>query len=399
MRLTPLLVVGGALSLVAAAVFSAAWYYTTILHRTALRIVSTNRPPTVEVVRIEGDDIWLRDLTGNPRGHWTMPGSWGLEFDGGHAYVHEIRGIEGDAVRRRFEALDGMPGPGTKARLDNFVFRGDPRSALGLEFEDVHYTSELGETPAWHIPAKPGEVASRWCILVHGKGADRREALRAVPSVHRAGFDSLVIAYRNDPEAPRDPLDRYAYGETEWRDLDSAVEYALANGATDLVLGGFSMGAAIALAFMHHSPRATHVRGLVLEAPVLDFGQVVADRARQRKAPGMVVTLGKRIATRRYGLHWHRLRYGEVLRGITVPVLLLHGEDDTDVPIHSSDTAAREHAHIITYHRVPGAGHVRSWNVDPHGYETALQTFLAALDVSAAQAEPARPGGASTSGS
>lgn len=383
MRLTSLFVVGGAIVVAAGAVFAAAWYYTTVLHRTALRIVSTNRPPTVEVVRIEGDDAWLRDLTGNPRGHWAMPGSWGLEFEGGHAYVHEIRSIEGNVVQRRFEALDGMPGPGTKARLDNFVYRGDPQAALGLEFEDVRYTSELGETPAWYIPAEPGAVASRWCILVHGKGADRREALRAVPTVHRAGLDSLVIAYRNDPEAPRDPLNRYAYGETEWHDLDAAVEYALARGATDIVLAGFSMGAAIALAFMHHSPRAAQVRALVLEAPVLDFGQVVADRARQRKAPNVVVTLGKRIATRRYGLHWHRLSYGQVLHGITVPVLLLHGEDDADVPIHASDTAAREHAHIVTYHRVPGAGHVRSWNVDRHSYEAALATFLAALPAAA----------------
>ena len=369
-----MLIVPGA---VVALLFAAAWYYTTLLHHSALRIVSTDRPPTVEVLRIEGGDIWLRDLTGSKSRHWAMPGSWGLEFDGGHAYVHEIRSIEGNTVRRRFEALDGMPAPGTKGRLDNFVYRGDPHRALGLDFEDVHYTSELGETPAWYIPAAPGAAASCWCILVHGKGADRREALRAVPSLHRAGFDSLVIAYRNDPEAPRDPGNRYAYGDTEWRDLDAAVEYALARGATDIVLAGFSMGSAIALAFMHHSQRTQHVRALVLEAPVLDFGQVVADRARQRKAPGAVVTLGKRIATRRFGVHWHRLSYGEVLRGITVPVLLLHGEDDTDVPIHSSDAAAREHAHIITYHRVPGAGHVRSWNVDPHGYEKALADFLA----------------------
>lgn len=379
MRLTPLLVVGGAIAVALAAVFGAAWYYTTVLHRTALRIVSTNRPPTVEVVHIEEDEIWLRGLNNQPAGHWATPGRWGLEFAGGHAYVHEIRIVEGGIVRRRFEALDGMPAPGTLARLDSFVYRGDPFSALGLEFEDVRYSSDLGDMPAWYIPARPGEAAKRWCILVHGKGADRREALRAVPSVHRAGLDNLVITYRNDPEAPRDPGNRYAYGETEWRDLDAAVEYALAHGATDVVLGGFSMGGTIALAFMHHSPRARYVRGLVLEAPVLDFGQVVADRARQRKAPAVVVTLGKRIATRRFGLHWHRLGYGHVLRGVTVPVLLLHGEDDTDVPIHSSDAAAREHAHIITYHRVPGAGHVRSWNVDPHGYETALAGFLQGL--------------------
>ncbi len=57
-----------------------------------------------------------------------------------------------------------------------------------------------------------------------------------------------------------------------------------------------------------------------------------------------------------------------------MPILLIHGTVDDLTPIEVSDRLA-EVSESVTYLRAPGAGHVRSWNVDPAGYEAAVQAF------------------------
>ncbi len=61
------------------------------------------------------------------------------------------------------------------------------------------------------------------------------------------------------------------------------------------------------------------------------------------------------------------------------PKLLIHGDADRTVPIALADTLADSRPDIVTYLRVPGAGHVRSWNVDPDRYESTVRDFLATV--------------------
>jgi uncharacterized protein len=146
-------------------------------------------------------------------------------------------------------------------------------------------------------------------VLVHGWRAGRTEPLRLLGPVLDAGMPALVIGYRNDEGAPADPSGFYRFGATEWRDLDSAVGYALAHGARDVVLFGVSMGGGVAAAFLENSAHAAAVSGLVLDAPLLDFQRTVDHGAAQRELPvvggpipGPLSWTAKTIAGWRYGI-------------------------------------------------------------------------------------------------
>lgn len=110
-------------------------------------------------------------------------------------------------------------------------------------------------------------------IFVHGHGTDRGEGLRILPTIVEQGFPSLVMTYRNDAEAPESPDGLYHLGQTEWRDLEAAADYALAHGAEDLILVGYSMGGAITCTFLRESVRADRVRGAILDAPASRLGR------------------------------------------------------------------------------------------------------------------------------
>src|SRR5207248_2095284 len=154
----------------------------------------------------------------------------------------------------------GSPAVGQPVRMTLFAYPGDPQRALGMAFEETWLPTELGPLPAWLVPGR----RRTWAIMVHGWGSSRRESLRLLPTIAGLGLPALVIALRNDPGAPCDPDGLCRLGGTEWRDLEAAAAHAVARGAEDLLLVGYSMGGAVVCAFLRRSPLAARARAAIL---------------------------------------------------------------------------------------------------------------------------------------
>ena len=350
----------------------AGWYYADTLKSGALAVNHDADELDLEVVALEGGVITLKPTSADDDGDWSQNGTFGLEWEDGYGRVGEIVDSSGERVVRRFAAVRGSPEIGAAARLDSFAFSGDPLASRGIPFREVTYTSPLGDFPAW-LTEGPGDV---WAIFVHGKGADREEALRMLPAVAQLGVPSLIITYRNDEGLAADPSGLYRYGETEWEDLQGAIQYALDQGAKRVVLVGYSMGGAIVIAFLYRAPLADRVAGVILDSPVLDLEAVVDWGARSRFAPWPFKDVGKAIAGGRFDIDWAGLNYLRRADELAAPILLFHGGDDEKVPVRTSDQLAAARPDLTTYVRVAGAGHVRSWNSDPETYEAAVNDFL-----------------------
>ncbi len=353
--------------------FAVAWYYATLFRREALLPNPDSSPFDLEVVAVTGERIMLRPRRPRTSRELVDPAIYGLRWASGYAQVSPPVEASGDGATRELAPGATAPAVGTRARLDAFAFTGDPRSGRGLAFTEVQIATPLGPCPAWRID---GDAPETWLIAIHGKGADRREALRALPAFTAAGPTTLVITYRNDVGAPPAPSGHYGYGASEWPDLEAAVRYAMGNGARRIVLAGYSMGGAIALSFMARSPLHDRVSAIILDAPMLDFRATVEFASGKARAPRPVAWAGCILAGWRFGIRWAALNYGAAARRLSVPVLLFHGAADTRVPVATSDAFARSRPDIVTYVRLPHAEHVRSWNVGPEAYEAAVTSFL-----------------------
>ena len=276
---------------------------------------------------------------------------------------------------RDFTPVNGHPKAGDAVRLDEAAFQGDPLVARGLPFQQVSFESDIGTLGAWRLNGSSG----RWAIIVHGRAASRETALRALPAFAGSGLSSLVIDYRNDQGAPSSASGLYDHGQSEWKDLEAAVGYALDQGARHIVLVGYSMGGAIVANFLYRSEVAANVRGVVLDSPMLDFGDVVDFGAARRKLPGLLTWLGKTAASLRYGVSWSDLDYLGRADELAPSILLIHGDADRTVHIRTSDALAAARPDLVTYLRVAGAGHAQSWNANPQAYQRAIVEFLAEL--------------------
>ncbi|TPX03578.1 alpha/beta fold hydrolase, partial [Schumannella luteola] len=255
--------------------------------------------------------------------------------------------------------------------------------ALGVPYENVSVQTPLGAAPAWFVPA--AEDTDRWVIQVHGRAVRRQETLRAVAPFRASGFHSLLISYRNDGDAPRSADYRYALGDREWVDVDAAMAYAIARGAREIVLMGWSMGGATVLQALTRSPRAALVTGVVLDSPVVDWIATLEFQARMRRLPPVV----------RWGVYTLiRSRWGRVVTGLAEPldlerldfvtraaeldrpILLLHSVDDGFVPASASISLATVRPDIVTFEEFTIARHTKLWNYDRTRWEDAIRNWL-----------------------
>jgi dienelactone hydrolase len=357
------------------------WFYSGEIRDGALASVAPSAPDLQTRVLAVGDATIT--LARDPQSPETLttPGTWGLIWaGGGYGRLGAIRSQTGDRVERAFRRLQGpSPHTGDMTAVDGYAWPADPALAAGRPVREVSYPSPLGPTPAWRVDGR----RDTWVILVHGYNAARSETLRTLAIVAGQGYPALAIDYRNDPSAPRTADDLRHWGATEWRDLEAATRYAIDQGAGGVVLAGYSMGGAVVTSFLLSSPLASRVRGVVLDSPALDLGQVIDNGAEDRTLPVLgtpvppaLTEVAKGIAGVRYDVDWGDLDYVDRAGGLRSPILVFHQTGDPTVPVGISERLARARPDLVTLERFGGDGHVQSWNVDPPRYERALRAFL-----------------------
>lgn len=371
------IVVAAGVFLVVLVHLTVGWFIANGIHNDALEVGPRTKDPGVRVREVSRTRIVLEAPT--PRQDIGHPGTLGISWDGGYGRVGDVLDVVGTRFIRSFEPVDGTPPVCEEVleecpplAIDPFVFPNGPED-VGLDFDQITYPSPLGPMDAWLVPADGGT----WAIHCHGWTAERREHVRMLPSFHRAGMTSLVIDYRNDPGAPRDPTGRYRFGETEWEDLEAAVQMALDNGARRVALSGCSTGGALVMAFLERSNLADSVAGVVLDSPNIILVEAFRRATRDSRATSLMVEFGLWIAGVRWKIDWEATNYVQrAERILTVPTLVFHGTSDLSIPISVSRQLEAAVPGVVELVETPAAGHVMSWNANPERYERYLENFL-----------------------
>ena len=324
------------------------------------------------VVAVGADEITLTHTDAGLR-----EGTYGLTWsdaDGrivGEAAVGPVLRTDDSSITRRFLPTGAVPAVGAKVDLNPNMWTGDPRTALGLAYQDVDIEGELGAMPAWLVDGD----GDTWVLFVHGIDGVRQSGLRPLATLAEARLPTLMISYRNDAGAPPSPNGLISLGEREWRDLEAAADYALDHGAQKFILYGDSMGGSIVTRFLHESAHADRVVGMVLDAPVLDWGAVIDGQA-ERLHLGALAPLVRLVVQWRGDLSLTPLdELDQTAAFERLPVLLFQGLADPLVP-HADSAAFAASLPRAQYVPVPGAGHIQSWNVDPEGYAAHLSEFI-----------------------
>lgn len=371
------LIIGG---LSAATVLGAA----TVSVLFARAVVTPPRRKT-EDVRILGHDATT--ITVSATIDSLTPGSYSLWFtgDSGHAQLGEIVRYDTETVTRELIAVDfGDLARARRGRLSGWFYLSP--AALGYPYSEVEIATELGAAPAWLIPS--AAPSARWMIGVHGRAVQKQEALRSVPVVREAGYNCLLISYRNDGDAPGSPDNRYSLGDAEWRDVESAMSFALEHGAIEIVLMGWSMGGAIVLQALTRSRLAGVITGVMLDSPVIDWVTALQFQGRAYRLPrvlrrAVLALLSSRqtrwLTGQSSAIDIARMDLVARSAELNTPILLLHSDDDGFVPSTASRALAAARPDLVTFDWFTTARHTRLWNYDRDRWNADIRSWLAVL--------------------
>ncbi len=189
---------------------------------------------------------------------------------------------------------------------------------------------------------------------------------------------------RNDPDGPQDPDGWGRFGDTEWEDLQLAVDHLVEEeDAERLVLVGSSQGASIVLGWLRRGEHTDRAVAAVLTSPLVSMHDTLVLQAQGRDIPDAAIPpllwSTKILATLRSGMRFDQLEHAadDVVDVYTVPMLVTHGTGDTTVPSDGSRQLADARPDLVQLEIYDGVEHVREWNADPDRFDADLAAFLA----------------------
>ncbi|KRE72743.1 hypothetical protein ASG77_08755 [Arthrobacter sp. Soil762] len=373
----------------AGAIAGAASTATAVYFARQVVVPKTKRTEDLPIHRVvqDSDGSLLIELPVSAR--TSAPGRYSVWFanGSGHACIGKVVSTDHAAgtVTRLVERVDSGDLSTARAGIwSGYVY--PTADTVGLDYVDVAIPVENGVAPAWQFtPQEASDGPDTWAIHIHGMGGSKAGALRGVPVAHRLGYTSLVVSFRNDGEAPASPDRRYHLGQSEWHDVDAAVSYAVAHGASYVVLFGWSLGGSIALQLTTLSEHRDRIAGLVLDAPVIDWTSTLIANARSSMLPRKIADLGLRvlgspqlcwIAGLEAALNFPTLNWLARVAEVRAPVLVIHSEGDRSTPFAVSRELANRRPELVTLVKFPAVEHTQEWNVDPEGWEAAVFSWI-----------------------
>jgi pimeloyl-ACP methyl ester carboxylesterase len=184
-------------------------------------------------------------------------------------------------------------------------------------------------------------------VYLHGIADNRISATGPIRRFGKHGFD--VVAYDSRAHGDSDG-EACTYGFYEKQDLRSVLDTVAAG---PIVLLGTSLGAAVAL---QHAAEDARVSAVVAAETFSDLRTVATERAPFFFSPG-VIERAFQLAERQGRFRVDAVSAVAAAARITAPVLLIHGEKDSETP---PDHSRRVFAALRGPKRlllVPGAGH------------------------------------------
>jgi len=232
--------------------------------------------------------------------------------------------------------------------------------------------------------ASPADANGDAVILLHGVG-DNREGMGGFAELFLSkGYAVLLPDSRGQGESGG----QYpTYGVKETDDVHRWFEYLATRHHPRCIFGmGESMGAAVLLQSVRKEVRFCAV---IAESPFASFREIAYVRVGQFVGTG--TWLGK--VALRPAVEFAFL-YGRITRGVSltdaspedavvgsrVPILLIHGLADNNIPFQQSEWIRSHNPADITLWEVPGAGHCGAVSVVPQEFDSRVVRWFSAHD-------------------
>ena len=211
-----------------------------------------------------------------------------------------------------------------------------------------------------------------YVIISHGYTDNRMGSLKYAEMYLDLGYNCIIYDLRGHGLNVKDFT---TYGIREGQDLSALIEDTLKRypELRRLGLHGESLGAATTISALKYDPGVDFA---VADCGFSDIENVLRGAYKNAHVPGFLFDLANLGAKVRYGYALRDMRPIDSLTGNRIPVLFIHGAEDSFIlPQNSRDMYERTQG-IRELRLIEGAGHAESVLKDPAGYRQCVEEFL-----------------------
>lgn len=243
--------------------------------------------------------------------------------------------------------------------------------AAALPFEGIQVTSFDGlKLHARYYETTPGAPL---VIQFHGyKGSGLKDFCGGLPFTIKLGYNVILVDQRAHDQSEGKCM---TFGVLERKDVISWIDYAKQRFGKDIKISlmGISMGAATVLTASNIVP--SNVTGILADCGFTSASDIIRKVAKDRKL-GFLAPLLDRSARVFAKFDLYEASAEKALRECKVPVLFIHGEDDTFVPCEMTLRNYKACASEKTLLTVKGADHAMSYFLDHKAWTSTAKAFL-----------------------
>lgn len=253
----------------------------------------------------------------------------------------------------------------------NFYYCGDP-SEFGIPYRNVEFKASDGLLlRGWYVPAANSTKA---VIFLHGHGANRREGLRFLHSLHDAGFNFLTFDFRSAGES-EGKINSMGYHER--KDAKAALDFLVTTMKMKSIgVFGVSQGGATGILLMAEDPR---IKAGVFEASYASMVDIVAEVGkREYKLPRFpLIPIVFLLFELRGDVDTDILDVENYIGKISPrPVYIIHCKADNYTAYSHAERlmkAAKEPKMLWT---APCTSHAEAWQADRKYMENSVTAFF-----------------------
>jgi uncharacterized protein len=223
----------------------------------------------------------------------------------------------------------------------------------------------------WYLPT---EKPRHLIVLVHGMWSSWLEMASLGRDLHNGGFDVLLFDLRGHGQS--DPSRLYL-GRRERGDIRAVMNWGQEQGFSNDRIGwlGYSMGGSTILMEAARNPL---IQVAVIDSPYGNLPELLNKELSRHSGLPRWFNPGILLAARLiYGVRTDDLvpiksarAWGER------PLLLIHGESDTLVPVSQARELANAVGASCLTMTLPGVDHVQAYNYDPQAYVHLVGSFF-----------------------
>lgn len=246
--------------------------------------------------------------------------------------------------------------------------------ARDLPREEVTITSYDGLTlQGYYYEYAPGAPVE---IMFHGyRGSAFPDMAGGIFRCFRVGRNALLVDHRSCGKSQGRTI---TFGAKEQKDCLAWVDFAIEKFGPDvkIILTGISMGAAtVLLAGGNELPK--NVIGILADCGYSSAEEIIKSVIKKMKLPVGLGYFFVKMGARIYGgFDLKDAAPEKALKNCTVPVFLIHGEEDSFVPCYMSRINYEACAGKKKLVTVPGGDHGMAYMADPERYIAELKAFF-----------------------